>query len=521
MKKILYFAAVLSAFMTSCNSENEIIDSNPVKGTSTITATFDQPATRVQMGTSDGSNTPLQWNAGDQVKVYNLTTENSGIYQTASSVVDGATTATFEFATNDQIISEEAHFAAYPAQRIYSNSFRYQTTQTYTENSFDRLAMPMSARNMSGTEFTFSAQAAVLRLKVSTTESDVAVNSIDITSESMALTGDAEADMANGNFGVPTASTGKKVTLNCATPVAISSTPTEFNIVVPGQTYPSGDLTITVRTNKGKIAKTSKAEATFAAGKVYNLTISGAPVAITPEDGVLTFTAVDGPATFKYRYAGLQYQTMNQEWTPYTPFSYITIGKGQFVQFKAADGATHTSINSSFEINGDVDASGSVMSLLGAQPMTINAFRGLFKDCTGLKTAPELPATTLSNYCYYEMFSGCTSLETAPELPATTLKNYCYNSMFMGCTSLTTAPELPAETLTTSCYTNMFNGCSSLSELHVSFTMSGSWAPNRTAGWLEGVAYMGAFYCPESLATLLNPGNMNGSTVPNSWEINP
>lgn len=519
MKKILYFVAVLSAFMTSCNSENEIIDSKPTKVTSTITATFDQPATRVQMGTSNGTNTPLQWNAGDQVKVYNLTTGNSGIYQTASSVVDGATTATFEFATNDQIISEEAHFAAYPAQRIYSNSFRYQTTQTYTENSFDRLAMPMVASNASGTEFSFKAQAAVLRLKVSTTASDVTVSSIDIESASMALTGDAAPNMTLGTYGVPTTNPGNKVTLNCATPVAINGTPTEFNIVVPGQTYPSGDLTITVRTNKGKIAKTSKAEATFAAGKVYNLNISGNPVAITPEDGVLTFTASDGTATFKYRYDGLQYQTMNQEWTPYTPYSYITIGKDQFVQFKAADGKKHAN-GASFEINGDVEASGSVMSLLGGQSMTANAFRGLFKDCTGLKTAPELPATTLANYCYQEMFMNCTSLETAPELPATTLKSNCYNSMFMNCTSLTTAPELPAETLVTNCYANMFNGCSSLCELHVSFTMNGSWTASRTTGWLEGVADMGAFYCPESLEALLESGR-GGSTVPEYWEINP
>ena len=34
------------------------------------------------------------------------------------------------------------------------------------------------------------------------------------------------------------------------------------------------------------------------------------------------------------------------------------------------------------------------------------------------------------------MFAGCTSLTTAPELPATTLADYCYMSMFQGCTKL-------------------------------------------------------------------------------------
>lgn len=523
MKKVLYFAAVLSAFMTSCNSENEIIDSNPTKGTSTITATFDQPATRVQMGTSDGSNTPLQWNAGDQVKVYNLTTENSGIYQTASSVVDGATTATFEFATDNQIISEEAHFAAYPAQRIYSNSFRYQTTQTYTENSFDRLAMPMVASNASGTEFSFKAQAAVLRLKVSTTASDVTVSSIDITSASMALTGDAAPNMTLGTYGVPTTNPGNKVTLNCATPVAINGTATEFNIVVPGQTYPSGDLTITVRTNKGKIAKTSKTEATFAAGKVYNLNISGAPEENAPEDGILTFTAVGGNATIGIDSWNLQYQTTNQEWTTYTHGSPITIGEGQFVQFKAADEADHNKMNATFVISsGEVEASGSVMSLLGAQSMGNYAFQRLFKNCTGLKTAPDLPAEILADNCYNEMFYGCTSLETVPEelLPATTLAYCCYQDMFNGCTELTNTPVLPATTLETYCYRRMFKGCSSLSEVHVRFT---SWG-NETQDWLDGVSDNGTFYCPESLYNItgnMSGSNRNGSNVPFEWELVP
>ena len=47
-----------------------------------------------------------------------------------------------------------------------------------------------------------------------------------------------------------------------------------------------------------------------------------------------------------------------------------------------------------------------------------------------------LPATGLSNYCYYGMFMNCADLTNAPELPATTLANSCYESMFEGCTNL-------------------------------------------------------------------------------------
>jgi hypothetical protein len=60
----------------------------------------------------------------------------------------------------------------------------------------------------------------------------------------------------------------------------------------------------------------------------------------------------------------------------------------------------------------------------------------MFSGCTGLTTAPELPAITLALRCYYGMFSGCTGLTTAPELPATTLAESCYEGMFSGCTGI-------------------------------------------------------------------------------------
>lgn len=158
---------------------------------------------------------------------------------------------------------------------------------------------------------------------------------------------------------------------------------------------------------------------------------------------------------------------------------------GQFIQFKAADGATHTTLKR-FEIYGPVEASGSVMTLLpDGTEMGVNAFKQLFMDCTDLKTAPELPAETMKNGCYESMFEGCTSLETAPELPATSLANYCY--------------------------INMFKGCSNLREIHVKFT---SWHSNAKNGWVDGVSNGGDFYCPSSLAI-----DFGINRLPEDWEI--
>ena len=125
---------------------------------------------------------------------------------------------------------------------------------------------------------------------------------------------------------------------------------------------------------------------------------------------------------------------------------------------------------------------------LPATTLADSCYSVMFSGCTGLTQAPELPATTLANGCYSGMFKGCTSLTQAPELPAMTLADYCYYSMFSGCTGLTKAPELPATTLANNCYNDMFSGCTSLTK-----------APELPATTLANNCYNGMFYGCTSL----------------------
>ena len=134
--------------------------------------------------------------------------------------------------------------------------------------------------------------------------------------------------------------------------------------------------------------------------------------------------------------------------------------------------------------------------------MANNCYGNMFKGCTSLISAPELPATTLSKSCYSYMFDGCTALTQAPALPATTLADYCYNSMFYGCTSLISAPELPATTLANNCYNTMFRGCTALTQ-----------APALPATTLADYCYSSMFKgctslisAPELPATTLSNG---------------
>ena len=192
----------------------------------------------------------------------------------------------------------------------------------------------------------------------------------------------------------------------------------------------------------------------------------------------ITFTA-EGAQTFKmttkdYPISGLQYSVNNGKWENVVVDKEVTFGgtngtlrlRGTNINGTASNWGKYSTITFT-DKNVKVACTGNILTLLDWRIYNIvetnNArFCYLFKDCAVLTSAPELPATTLANECYYYMFDGCTSLTSAPKLPATKLANECYHSMFNGCTSLTSAPKLPATKLADNCYQYMFYGCTSL-----------------------------------------------------------
>ena len=140
---------------------------------------------------------------------------------------------------------------------------------------------------------------------------------------------------------------------------------------------------------------------------------------------------------------------------------------GDFVYLAAGEGGNETFSSSTsnyhkFVINGHVAASGDITSLISF----------------------DLEHTTLANFCYNGMFRGCTGLTSAPELPATTLANACYNSMFYGCVQL------------------------SLIKVH--FTAWGS----QTSKWVSNVASTGTFYKPRAL-----PEKYGANNIPTGWTV--
>ena len=193
----------------------------------------------------------------------------------------------------------------------------------------------------------------------------------------------------------------------------------------------------------------------------------------------VTFTA-EGKQTFKmtvqngYEISELEYSVNNGDWATVKADTEVPFGgengnlrlRGTNIK-GTADGFDWYSTITFTDPTVDVACIGDIRTLLDWRIYNIvetnNAmFCSLFNGCSVLTSAPELPATTLADFCYYGMFEKCTNLTSAPELPANTLKLNCYNYMFSGCTNLASAPELPATILANYCYFGMFEKCTNL-----------------------------------------------------------
>ena len=173
----------------------------------------------------------------------------------------------------------------------------------------------------------------------------------------------------------------------------------------------------------------------------------------------------------------------------------ISLDEGESVMFKGVNSENFTvgdpengeGVYVGFYLDGSAIASGDITSIINGvgSDATIQfmQFYYMFYGCTGLTSAPALPATTLAEYCYQSMFSGCTGLTSAPSLPVTTLAAGCYSSMFQDCTGLTSAPALPATTLAEGCYNGMFIDCTGLIS-----------APSLPATTLASNCYSSMFY---------------------------
>ena len=216
---------------------------------------------------------------------------------------------------------------------------------------------------------------------------------------------------------------------------------------------------VLVSENAGKVYKFTGASGTYVNGDLYivegvmqNSSYVFLHYGYEDYSNYLCFTAEEVDSTISMSVNGtptkgqaFEISIDGETWSAFIPgVTDITLSNvGDKVYFRGDNTTVNESISTyyAFVMTGKISASGNVMSLLD-------------KTCQS--------KVILNDSCFYSMFRGCTSLTTAPELPATSLADSCYEEMFRGCTSLTTAPALPATRLASNCYKSMFYGCRSL-----------------------------------------------------------
>ena len=113
--------------------------------------------------------------------------------------------------------------------------------------------------------------------------------------------------------------------------------------------------------------------------------------------------------------AEFEYSTDWYSWKPYTSGEVIPIPANFKVYFRGLSFCNNYSISGpipvQFVMTGKISAHGDLLQLYKDKKLTKYNFIYLFNGCESLVRAPELTATTLTDYCYGWMFDNCYNLK--------------------------------------------------------------------------------------------------------------
>lgn len=198
----------------------------------------------------------------------------------------------------------------------------------------------------------------------------------------------------------------------------------------------------------------------------------------------------------------IQYSLNGGDWISITSTfngTPISVSTGDILQLKGTNSTYYAdTIHNYFDSTANYYVYGNIMSLIYGDNFigqttleASNTFNRLFQNSTGL-----------TNHSVHKLL-----------LPATTLTNRCYYGMFYGCASLTRAPELPAPTLVEDCYRWMFYDCTSLN--YIKCLATDISASNCTNEWVRNVASTGTFVKPSSMSSWTR----DVSGIPAGWTV--
>ena len=539
-KSILW--ALGSMLFSACAVEDvansSTVDENGMQTITVESASFDEPATRVNAVVKPAGGYTFPWQDGDQIAVHGSSSEAKG--WGFFTLAGGEGNSSGNFKSIFKLQQGVEYYSFYPALDFTSGTNAKSVLVDYTgqkqtsDADLSHLSnyIYMAAKGDDSYNFKSKHVGSLVKIQlqdpkyatankivISTDEEDfILKGTVDLTTATATVAPDITATQKSSTFEIDYSVGGATVTDNTITVYAMIA-PTDLS---------GKELKATVKHIYGadtEFTLESDPANPFVKGKAYVLT--GTLIDQTKE--YLTFTAQEDNSTISFmdgRGLTIEYSFDKVNWTVWD-YSAITLSKNQKVYLRgdnpkgtvlSGDVSVNTN-NRRFIMTGTIAASGNVMSLLSLTDFDniLSAPRGcfayLFSYCTSLTTAPVLPATTLDYGCYQEMFRGCSNLVTAPDLPATILDEVCYSGMFQSCKKLTKAPELPAQELAESCYKNMFYSCASLNSVKAAFTTTpGS---DYTNTWLLGVSTTGTFYKNKNATWDI----IGSSGIPSGWTV--
>ncbi len=229
-------------------------------------------------------------------------------------------------------------------------------------------------------------------------------------------------------------------------------------VAVPA--FDSQLLTLTA-TVGGNTYKYEKPAVSFVNGKYYPVNVRmGKNESYTPGDHPLTMQALNNGTTitFDNKATGpVEYSINNGSWTTLAAAG----ASGTTSSLNAGDKVYLRGANNTYEDNEGHDSKiscsgpcyvyGNFMSLTHESFSSETTLRGnsafcnLFKDNTNIRNHPYkdmvLPATKLTEFCYYGMFWECTGLSRSPIMADATASlsektKCCYVNMFYNCSGL-------------------------------------------------------------------------------------
>lgn len=494
MKKILLFASAALLF-AGCAKENitptENPDNNSQKGDITLSFSASQIGfgTKAVIGetttdTEGVRSTAINWQSTDQISVFDGANENRQ-FSTKDFSAD-APSCSFEgtvtaFATDYTAVYPYTEGATISEGVI--SGITLPATQTAVEDSFDPKAALMAAKTVSGgRELAF--KNLVGYVKVATDFDCKKIELCAASGEKLAGAGTITFTDGTPSFTLDEGSE-STITLLPAGEGTLAAGTTYYIAVPAGTLHAGWNISFTAPDDKVYSRQGTK-PIEFKTNTVINL----GTIYLNDFIPYVTFTAENSQSFsfypeqyfhtvlgekeyFEYSVGGGEWIRFRTEGVKNVPFG-GSLGKlrlrGKSIHGTALDiTGAYSTIRFNID-NSPVDCTGDIRTLIDYEDYA-NAstkdvkFSYLFYGNKELRTAPDLPAKDLVEYCYCNMFSHCSSLTTTPALPATTLVRYCYDNMFANCSSLTTVTSLPAYELAEYCYHYMFTGCKSLTNL--------------------------------------------------------